>query len=100
MKQCETFESTNTAIRRFFFAFTSKRNHVFDIRSLTFRLIKNISSSSNCIFEVYEFLSRVSKFQSFDVFIFDIFVIVIVIDEICSFLTIESAFFFFLSDSL
>ena len=100
MKQCETFESTNTTIRRSFFAFTSKRNHVFNIRSLTFRLIKNINSSSNCTFEMYEFFSRISKFQDFDVSIFDIFVIVIVINEICSSSTIESTFFFFLNNSL
>ena len=100
MKQCEIFESTNTTIRRFFFTFTSKRNHVFDIRSLIFKLIKNINSSSNCTFEMYELFSRISKFQDFDVFIFDIFVIVIVINEIYSFLIIELIFFFFLSDSL
>ena len=97
MKQCETLESMNTTIRRFSFAFTSKRNHVFDIRSLTFKLIKNINSSSDCTFEVYELLSRISKFQDFDVSIFDIFVIVIVIDEIYSFSIIESTFFFFLT---
>ena len=100
MKQYETFESTNTTIWRFSFAFTSKRNHVFDIRSLTFKLIKNISSSSNCTFEMYELLSRTSKFQDFEIFIFDIFVIVIVIIKICSFSIIEAIFFFFLNDSL
>ena len=67
-KQCEIFESTNIEIIRSF-AFTLKRNHVFDIRKLwKFKqnnFIKSLRIWTHCS---YDFFCRMSNIQNLNVF--------------------------------
>ena len=101
MKQYETFEFANVEIFRSFSISISKHNHVFDIRSFSFKQINFIKSFFVDVINIYEKSSRVAKIQNLNVFSSKRFAKINVINanEICSFSIVESIFLIS-SDSL